>query len=544
MLHPTTPESNLTVYERMTSNGLADVSISISSSNGDFEWDSPFSHRRTTIRPKQLQMSQQHANQFKLQIDKLSFDQGPVTSKWSHMQLDNHIEVSIASGIIDTNKLDGASRYLQDETDITQAVRTVRLRLLGQKEEMPDEIKLDTTAVQATHFVSSIQYGAEAYIIFQHHLSEGQNKEKVEEEMDSDLQVFINALMDNTDPDLPSCWKGTVYADLHDQPRNCTLLEALRFVRNLIESIECNPVRALPTTVWLQPLPVSTLGHQLDDQVLNNLRIFLDGIATIKASARTLLKKENALDLFLYLRTSFRRLVDYIERLSHHVRTSLRLILPAIRTREKEPNTLSDMLNALITTGPFTPAKLNQWFKAKVGELRALKAIKNMAEKKKIPVIRTEEHLQELLLDTKFKWIVALALPGQSQHEADTFLRQMKIEWVARDESPTLAEASQPEPTESIGNDLMKMARQMFQQADRRVENVAFVLAIDVISCPEPRYRPFITLFQDGQVTNNNFDAYPDEFDHLIYSASSLQPAIDFNQNKSKNLFFSDLLSE
>jgi len=131
-----------------------------------------------------------------------------------------------------------------------------------------------------------------------------------------------------------------------------------------------------------------------------------------------------------------------------------------------------------------------------------------------------------------------LALPGQSQHEADTFLSQMKIEWMARDDSPTLASASQSEATESIGNDLMKMARQMFQQADRRVENVAFVLAIDVISCPGPRYRPFMTLFQDGQVTNKNFDSNPDEFDHLIYSASSLShPAIDFNQNKSKNHF-------
>lgn len=444
-------------------------------------------------------------SRYQLKVDKLSFKDGPVGSKWVHMKLSPHQKSSVAAGLIDT-KYRGAAKYLfNEDVDTNQAVRVIRIRILGKKEMLVLENEAEQSTDQATHQVSAIKCGAEAFIIFQRHLQNDETKENIEEQMDLDLELLVNAVRDQTVPDLPSDLRGMFYGDLHD-PRHCTLSQACNLVREMLRSLESNPGLEVPLTVWLRPIDKSYhyQVRDIDNAVVDGCQQFLNSFSEVEIRAKTFLKKEHQLNSFPCLRNSLRFFVDYLHQFSELFRSELHRIVPAIRSGEKDEQALVKLLDN-VAEGQFNPTKLIHWLSRMQNHFETLQAVVTTARQKQIPLIRSQEQLDNVRLDTQTKWVVALVLPSA---DPDIFLSSMKnyVEnnrRIVRIHHDSSTEEENDSAADATQQELIKLARQMFQQAERRDEKVGFIIT-SLLASPSP-YRPALALYENGLLVSNDF---------------------------------------
>lgn len=465
-----------------------DLSDSMSSSVAGLEYDPPFYHRGKKGASFQQLLCPQISG--KLKVSKLPFENGPVSSKHHHMKLSSHLKTSVMAGLVDKHR-DATKYLLDDDVDITQAVRTIRVRIVGRKLEL-DESPEDPTC-QGTHWVAAMKQGAEAFITFQRCLSDGESKKAVERQMDDILEDFVNALRDQqTELDLPWDLRGRFYGDLHDQPRDCSLKEAFKLVREMVEILETDPSRAVPLTVWLKPMEWMTGAiPDLDDELLAQCQDFLDGIAKLKSMAQTLLS-EDQLELFPHLIQSLHPFVEYLNKRSQSFRSQLRRDVLALRLGHTDGSSLRNLLDQISTH----PDILATWLKEKQSEFQALRAIGNIAEQKGIPLVQSQEELNRILLNTRTKWILALVLPSTNGLANPSFLS---------DDDLNIPDALivKESKSEELRKTLMKVARRMFQQAERKGDQVGYMLT-SLLPSSTP-YRPSLTLLENGEVVSRDF---------------------------------------
>ena len=500
------------------------LSDSMSSSVAGLEYDLPFyprSAQRSIIIPCH-QLGEQHAS-VKLQVDKLSFENGPISSKLVHMKLCSHLKATVMAGLVE--KYRGAGKYLLDEDlDTYHIVRTIRVRIVGRKVEL-DEEPDESKGQQATHFVAAMKHGAEAFITFQRYLTDGVGAKKtLERQMDEILEDFVNCLRNNTEPDQP--WggdlRGRFYGDLHTQSRDCSLFEAIKLVREMMDIIESDPSRAVPVTVWLSPMDKSTDGiRDVDEGLLGSAENILNKLAKLKATSKTLLTQEDQLELFPHLADSLHSFSVFLDRQIQHLRSEFHRQIPAIRLgKEEEADLLRNHLGEFSTV----PAIFNGWLKDKVGEFQALRAISNIAQQKQMPLVQSQEELDEILLSTNTKWILALGLPSVSDI-ANPFAR--------KDLQEVLEIIKEDSARNELRKGLMKTARRMFQQAERSGNQVGFILT-SLLPSPFP-YQPTLTLFENGEQVASNF-LLPEQPENVRLILTGDSPVLEWDCDQRKDV--------
>ena len=154
-------------------------------------------------------------------------------------------------------------------------------------------------------------------------------------------------------------------------------------------------------------------------------------------------------------------------------------------------------LRSLVDEFTSTLDSLNGWLTTKVSELQSLKAINNIARQKKMPLALSQKELNEILLNTNTKWIVALVLP--SANDVVNPFAANKTDKTQKQDLKTIENGTAKEMQKA----LMKTARRMFQQADHSGDRVGFLLT-PLLPSPSP-YRPTLTLFEDGEPVSSDF---------------------------------------
>ena len=462
-------------------------------------------------------------NNFNVRVDCLSFEQGP-SSKWQHMKLDHHLKASVLAKLVD--KMRGAAMYCTDETDTSQAVKVIRVRVNVRKEAIgQDQTLLDQETHSATHFVSEIAHGVEAYVVFSCQVKEDESKADLEEEMEVSLNQLVHALADETEPnftqDLELRLKGRFYGDLHQHARDCSLPEAYKLLSKLVRDVKLNEEKAVPIVVWLQPICKETCPAvvDLDPDVVDDCIDMLDGIIKIKSRVYTFLKEDEKLKVFPHLRQSLRQFIDFSSRYADLFRSELNRLIPTIRSGLKGIQPIAKLLDVM-AEGLFHPKKLGQWLSNKHKEVKALRVIAGMAALKKVSLIQTKDKLDECLFDISSKWALILALPPLDGR-SDPFLQEMKhyidnnrrIVRIQHDPSLQLPMDQEEAPwftMPNISQELTKTARRMIQLADmtsgqnENGELVAFYMT-SLLPSPSP-YFPTLSLFKEAQLVDGNFN--------------------------------------
>ena len=449
-------------------------------------------------------------NPMELRIECLSFDRhSDISSKWTHLNLCRHLQASVAADFI--SKFNGAAKYCQDDSDLNQVLKVVRLQLLVKTDElqsMPDEKPVNT----ATHVVTRICYGVEAFCVFRRNLNDGELMEDIEDAMESTLNQLIHSLLDRKELNCSNFGWATFYGDLHPDSRDCSLVEAYELLRKLIETVETDPTKAVPVTVWLRPTEKANSFPDLDDDSLNGCLQFLDGISRSKGALNTFLRDDEQMKLFPHIRKSFRDFLKCLTKYSTLFRQELNRLLPSIRSGENVKNPVTELIAK--AEDFFNQEKFCHWQQEKLKEIRALRIVARLAEQEKLPLIQNQTKLDAALFDVSCQWTVVLMLPkldGRPDRLLDSMVMYTENNRrIVRIRPSTSAQTDEEIPwyvDENIFPALVKVARRMLQQIEINKEDglpVSFLMTPLKNEGNGP-YIPKLELYKEGQLASSDF---------------------------------------
>ena len=343
------------------------------------------------------------------------------SNKWQHMGLDDHLQTSIVAGLID--KFRGASHYINDQMNPSQATQTLVCRTKSRKERLDlpallennplrfpnsTEAGVDWSLPKATHVVVGIVYGAEAYCVLTQDLGSQEADEDAREEAEENLGKFVTKLenvlgdidFDNDLPDFKEQFnkdekaqltrlKCRLYSDLQTSAvRECNVVDVyaqcLKMIKQIKNDVE-NKCKAIPITVLLCPLKTilelsdgrqrkSFEYRDVDPEITARLCrnwVQLESIQTKVEAIRSNAKKVS--------RPSLRTFQEVLNKYKDLLRKSLKNgVLQAREGNDGDDYEVDRVTTIAEDHALFKPSRLERWLDLKVSESKTVTKISNI----------------------------------------------------------------------------------------------------------------------------------------------------------------------
>ena len=475
---------------------------------------------------------------FSLQADVLSFDHGLIVSKLLHMDLCTPQQQATAAANLAIDNTRGANRYglhdqkskYDDEPDVTQAVKKLRVRLSITTALRPEDLailkKAEYSEIETnTHFVESIESGAEAYCVFVRTLNEGECKEDVEDEMDSVLNRLVDVLTDEVEPqwseEFANNWKGRFYGDLLPHPSDCTLIQCYDLIHNMIDRVKKDTSLARPISVFLQPIDRTVDDAKCNEALLEEILEILNYLVGNVAKVQTWLQHDE-IKMFPDLRQCLRQFNDCLVGYVRLFRDRLNSLIPDVRRGKEKEDAIQSLMD-IVSEGLFNRDKLSQWMETKEKEMETMVIIANMMKQNSgAALIQSEKKLEEALFKLDVKTNLVLVLPPLKP-DNDSYLNAMKkyikshrrIIHSKLEMSLLLDEDSNAfwQTDDKVREELLVMARRMLQKALAGADSVGFLMAsMDLFQGKSHQqvlyntpYRPTLVIYREGQFYKKDF---------------------------------------
>ncbi|XP_048012966.1 cytolytic toxin-alpha-like isoform X2 [Megalobrama amblycephala] len=463
-------------------------------------------------------------SRLKLMTDLKFSSSDSLSSKSSLLDLSASLKASFLGGLVEVG---GSAKFLHDTKSSNQQSRvTMYYRETSRFEQLtmthlgqiiyPEVFDQKT----ATHVVTAVLYGAQAFMVFDRTFSEEENKQEIEGE----LNIMVKKIpgfsiegqgalkMSDGHEKMVESIACTFYGDVRLERSPTTYMEAVEVYKKLPVLLREDPQNAVPIKVWLYPLSLlDTKAAQLKREISTSLVSKTEDVIEELGEA-----ERTCNDLFRNTLVNVFR--DIKERLSSFqgsfsiyktvILKALARVLPAIRGGEKEENSLEDILK-IHYSSPFKPDMLNQWLDHAKSELNLLSSHTKVLEG-----ILTEDsdRLNTILLDPDTDVVVCLTFTSLKYE--DQYLSTLK-EFV---ESAKLKEL---DVAMKISSSMLTSVKKWINYPDvisKIRENLTLFKSFSEANKDEKRYRfiisaisdPFspgssIYLYKKGKLTDTQF---------------------------------------
>ncbi|KAA0708911.1 Neoverrucotoxin subunit beta [Triplophysa tibetana] len=312
------------------------------------------------------------------------------SSKFSLLNVKGSLKTSYLGGLVEVG---GSAMYLRNTRSSNQQFRvtmyyseTTRFEQLTmsllRKITYPEVFEMKN----ATHVVTAVLYGAQAFMVFDHTFSEDENKQTIEKELSAlvnkipKLSAEVNAYSKMTYAEKIMAEKisCTFHGDFRIERNPTTYMEALNLYKRLPVLLKDNPQNAVPIKVWLHPLhSLNSTAARLEREISKSLAFTTENIIERLEEAERTCNDLLGHSLVNSFKDINERLSLFHESLSVYKARLLNAIgrvLPAIRGGEKEEKSLEDILK-IHTSSLFNIDKLNQWLNDAKSELDILSSV-------------------------------------------------------------------------------------------------------------------------------------------------------------------------
>ena len=489
----------------------------------------------------------------KLKTHQYSF--GEWSSKLSHTGLCHHLQASVMADLI--GKYRGASSYLTDECDLSEALKTLHVRYKLKTEK----IDINSSFVpyygestgEATHVVMAIQYGVESFNLFSSQVAPDECKEDVEEVMENVLNRMINALEDqvqelawgclnNIDSNLMAQMKCKHYADLQTHVRQGRFIEGFHWTRKMLTAVQEQEDSAVPLVVFLCPLDI--LGYEcpksqdVDEELLDSCRDIFDSLSRHRMQVQAWLRNEN-IKMFQSFRSSLRQFDECIKKFKTLLQKSLKSAVISSRSSDGDVDAVERMMD-LIQNCVFSHGNLKNWLKEKECEFELLQIIGRTGD---IALTQNKNKLDEQLYSCKGQFVLMLKLPcldhqdpqlKAMEHYVENNKRLVKCSTrhAAARERPWFMNKNAKEELTSILRrfvEHMKANRPENNNNNRTTYLVTSLLSQDLSS-------PRLALYQDAQCTADPYQLPVPPSDGRLINSTKTHLIVEWNCDQVKDV--------
>ncbi|KAK2915787.1 hypothetical protein Q8A67_000161 [Cirrhinus molitorella] len=339
-----------------------------------------------------------------------------LSSKASLLDVSAALKASFLGGLVEVG---GSAKYLRNTKSSNQQSRaTIHYSETSRFEQLIITQLGQITYPQvfdqktATHVVTAVLYGAQAFMVFDRSLAEGENKQEIEGELNVMVQKLptfsTEGKMTNEDNKKAEIITCTFHSDLHLEQNPTTYTEALEVYKRLPTLLKENPQNAVPIKVWLYPLSLldtnaAQLERQISTRLISNIEDMMERLGEVQRTCNDLSRKTEV-NVFSDIKERLHSFQDSFSIYKMVLQKALARVLPAIRGGGVEEQSLEDIVKTH-SSSPFNADLLNRWLDDAKSELYLLN---NYTKTLNEISIEDSDGLNAILLDPDIDVVLCL----------------------------------------------------------------------------------------------------------------------------------------
>lgn len=314
-----------------------------------------------------------------------------LSKKMFNLGVKANLSLSVMSGLV---KVAGSAKYLDDrKSSNNQARVTLKYSCTSKFQQLTME-QLATSNIQhpevfdkgtATHVVTGVMYGAEAFFIFDRQMESDEDFREIH----GNMEVMVKAI-----PGIIEI-KGSADLNISNQERkqvekfNCkfygdgfvlksnpsTFHDAVKVYKELPTYFGEHGKNAVPVKVWLYPLSslnsrAACMAREISISLVTQTQQAIESIDEMEIRCNDLISN-SVYDCFPGLKKQVSRFLEMIIEHKTGFMKQLSTILPSIRGGGAAEQDLASMLETRHQS-PFNTTSLGSWLTEKEGEIKVL----------------------------------------------------------------------------------------------------------------------------------------------------------------------------
>ncbi|XP_072557517.1 stonustoxin subunit alpha-like [Paramormyrops kingsleyae] len=331
-----------------------------------------------------------------------------LSKKSSLLDISASLKVSVLGGLVEVG---GSAKYLKDTLTLESQCRVTMhfsqktvFKQLNMKNTSKiicaDMIKHGT----ATHVVTGVLYGADAFMVFDHTASKNEDKQEIH----GKLKVMIKKVpsisisgdgklnMTHEEQETVEKFQCTFYGDVILKQNPTTFMEAVKVHKDLPMLLGERGEKAVPMTVWLYPLKyldkrAAKLVREIGENLIIEVETTMEDLQRATITVNELLQISEtiqATDIQAKLKTFQEMLRQY----KITVQKKMSVLIPRICNGETDEDELMQILESH-SSSPFTTETMKKWLDEKRSECGVLRSYIDASEDQKdVQIVSPTQH--------------------------------------------------------------------------------------------------------------------------------------------------------
>ncbi|KAG8148131.1 hypothetical protein E2320_022833, partial [Naja naja] len=458
-----------------------------------------------------------------------------IDDKTSALNISASLKASFLGGLVEVG---GSAEYLHDTKKSKQQARiTVQYKTTTKYEQLTMSHlgiqNISHPAVfehgTATHVVTAILYGAQAFFVFDREVSSTETIKNIEGSLCATLIKEISiggeAEVQLTEEEKENALKFRCkfHGDFSLERNPVTFQDAMKVYTTLPKLLVEGGEKAVPVQVWLYPLTkldtrAAKMVREIHLPLIFDVEKIFEELNEIRMQSNDL-ANDPITETFPEIKRKIQEFKNLCKQHWQTFQQQLATVLPSIRGGGQEEGTLVDLLRS-INRSPFNSQRLHEFLNIKEREINHVKSYLTIVNK--IQVISSQKKLEEIVLDPQNVYVISFVFT--SLHEEEPFLLSLQ-DWLQEQSLPESAKPTRSSPGVKKAmawfedKDWTHNARQAarfiqdFFSINQSNEEVCFVVASipDVVTPGASIY-----LYEDGELVSKNFELPSKPFPFLI----------------------------
>ncbi|XP_028450179.1 neoverrucotoxin subunit alpha [Perca flavescens] len=457
----------------------------------------------------------QHYNDFEIVASE------SIADKSSALNVKASLKASFLGGLVEVG---GSAKYLNDsKTSKNQARVTLKYKATTKVKELSMDhlgrgnVKHPYVFDQglATHVVTAILYGAQAFFVFDREVSEKEDHQDIQ----GNLKVMIKKIpclaiegegslkMEDKDREKVDKFSCRFFGDFSLQKSPTSFQDAVEVYQSLPKLLGANGENAVPMKVWLLPLTIldsnaAKVVRQISTRLVQESQNVLEDFSELEMRYNDALRTTTA-QQFPQIGKKIKTFREMCLEFKLEFQRTLAKKLPSIRGGGEEEAGLAEILKKRHSS-PFNSKNLNNWMDCREREICMLKSFTNIMKNTKI--VPSQNGLHEEILSAQH----AVCFVCTSLESAEPYLSALSNYLKQTTDDPQGAHTQDVEKEQWYAS--TEVAQEMrleaklfsdFAEANKENKNIKF---LTVGSTNETWKGSSIYLFKEGFTVSENFE--------------------------------------
>ncbi|XP_062905774.1 uncharacterized protein LOC134347306 [Mobula hypostoma] len=422
-----------------------------------------------------------------------------IEEKANALNVTGSLKASFLSGLV---KLKGSAKYLNDAKKSKQQARvallyktTTRFEQLTMNHLGKQNITYPSVFEDesATHVVTAVLYGAQAFFVFDQIHSSPDNLPDIEYNMGTLIKCLpkfaFQGEMTKEQKHSVEKFSCKFYGDFSLKNNPTTFQDAVDIYARLPSLLGSEGKNSVPITVWLHPLKnldskAAQLVREINVQLVNQCQRVLEQLSDAVMRCNDMMNNSVA-NLFPDICNRILQFQEMCLEYKMVFQRSLASVVPSIRGGRKEEVVLQDILKNM-KHSPFNHQSLITWLDDKEQEMKVVRFYLRILEG--IPIVKSLSDLNEELMEPAIDYVVCFTFT--TVHQADLYLleaiKYLQTQTAHKIQTPVPADGAcatqQVEQwfhSQAVSRKMKEKAQLFldFATTNRTVENVKFLIA-------------------------------------------------------------------